>query len=158
MNWWIIPVTLKPAEIDIDRPIETVFRYVTPFRHEQSKRPRLLKREPEGLLLVEFDSQVRGLLGGVKTYRTVERVWLNEPYEIRFQGVEGPLDLLSDRFLFTETRSGTHMRYESSVGLRGSILGWLLCQTYVRIVLGRFMRKHVAELKRNIEAAVPPAA
>ncbi len=154
MNFWVIPVTLKSVEIEINRPREAVFRFVTPFRHEQSKSPRLLSREQDGSLLVEFNSSVKGLLGREKTHRTVERVNLTEPSDVYFSGVEGPLDLLSDHFSFTQTENGTLMRYESTIGLKGSLLGWLICQTYVRAVMGRFMQNHVDVLKQQIEAAV----
>lgn len=148
MSLWVIPVRLKPEQAVLNANPHEAFMKVTSFTRTNSTiGPRVLSREPDGSLIVEFRSAVRGLLGRRKVHVTVERVTLSEPYEVTFQGIKGPLDLLSDRFTFAEAPAGTIFTYESTVGFKGSLLGWLLCQTYVRVVLGRFMRQHVEGIK-----------
>ena len=108
------------------------------------------------MLIVEFRTTVTGLLGGRKTHRTVERVTLSEPSEIRFEGLEGPLDLLRDRISLVEENGGTRLRYESTFGLKGSFLGWLLGMLYVKRVLSRFMQQHLRQLRDSMEGEARP--
>lgn len=77
---------------------------------------------------------------------------LREPEEIRFEGVEGPLDLLQDRFVLRDLDGCTLFRYESTIGITGGIAGWLKGQLFVRPILSRFMRDHSLNLKETIEA------
>ena len=44
--------------------------------------------------------------------------------------MEGPLTLLHDRFLLKVDGNCTLLRYESQVGLRGRLLGWLIARFY----------------------------
>lgn len=112
---------------------------------------RVISRE-DNKLLVEFTSQVRGLLGGHKTYRTVEQVTLYEPEMIDFQGVKGPLPYLHDRFTLEQEEGCTRFRYESEFGVRGWVFGWVIGMVYVRPKLKRFIGEHVEEMKQTIEA------
>ena len=131
-------------------PPEDVYAWVTSFtKNTTPGGSRVLSAEDNGDLICEFVSVVFGLLGRRKVHRTIERVTLEPPNEVRFRGVEGPLDLLSDRFTLQAVEGGTLFRYESTVGLWGSVFGWLLCQTYVRAVLGRFRRDHVAKIREH---------
>jgi hypothetical protein len=148
VSFWVIPVRLPAVEAVVAAPPADVFEWVTSFtQNTTGGGSRVLRREPDGDLTCEFVSVVIGLLGRRKVHRTIERVTLTPPTEVRFRGVEGPLDLLSDRFTLQAVEGGTLFRYESTVGLPGSVFGWLLCQTYVRAVLGRFMRDHVAKIR-----------
>jgi Polyketide cyclase / dehydrase and lipid transport len=148
MSFWVMPVRLPAVEAVVTAPTTDVFEWVTSFTTNTSAGgSRVLSTEENGDLVCEFVSVVVGLLGRRKVHRTVERVTLEPPGEVRFQGMQGPLDLLRDRFTLTEVSDGTLFRYESTVGLPGSVFGWLLCQTYVRAVLGRFMRDHVAKIR-----------
>jgi hypothetical protein len=84
-------------------------------------------------------------------YRTVGWVTLREPEEILFEGVEGPLILLQDRFLLRGENGCTGFRYESVIGMGGSVAGWVLAQRRVRPRVERFMIHHVHQLKATIE-------
>lgn len=152
---WVIPLQLKPAEVYVQAAPADVFARLTAFRDIKLPNawPRVLEQEESGSLLVEFRTAVTGLLGRRKIHRTVERVTIREPDEVLFQGVEGPLDLLHDRLSAEPFEGGTLVRYESTVGLRGSVFGWLLCFLYVRPVLQRFMKQHLAQLKQTVEGS-----
>ena len=152
MSLWVMPLRLKPAEVYVHASQAEVFARLTAFRENKLPNawPRVLEQEASGALLVEFRTAVTGLLGRRKLHRTAERVTIDEPAEVRFEGVEGPLDLLRDRLSAEPFEGGTLVRYESTVGLRGSIFGWLLCLLYVRPVMQRFMAQHLAELKQTV--------
>lgn len=83
--------------------------------------------------------------------RTVEWVTLHEPEAIDFEGVEGPLPFLRDRFELADTGGCTSFRYESTFGLKGWIVGWLIGRRRVKSRLSRFMREHTHVLKATIE-------
>ncbi len=145
-----MPVVLPSVEAIVPASPETVFEWVTAFKENTTGGgSRVLNTEENGDLIVEFVTVVFGLMGRRKVHRTVERVTLESPHEVRFQGVKGPLSVLRDRFTLQEVEGGTQFRYESTVGLPGSIFGWLLCQTYVRALLGRFMSQHVEKIREH---------
>ena len=149
-----IPIRLPPVEVHVHADRRLAFQVITAFdipAKGDGPSSRVLSRE-EDRLLVEFNSPIRGLLGGRKVYRTVERVTLHEPERIDFEGVKGPLSLLSDRFTLEQEGGCTRFRYESKFGVRGWVIGWLIGMLYVRPKLGRFMREHTAEMKETIEA------
>lgn len=148
----VIPIRLDPVEIHIHADRRLAFQVLTAFAAQQSDggSSRVL-REEEGRKLVEFHSAI-STFGGCKTrVRTVEWVTLHEPEAIDFEGVEGPLTLLRDRFVLEDVGGCTRLRYESSFGLKGGLFGWLKGIFYVRPLLSRFMREHARELKRTIE-------
>ncbi len=148
----IIPIRLKRVELHIHADRRLAFQVLTAFgaRQEDGGSSRVLKEEGEWKL-VEFHSVIPTRAGRTTTYRTVERVTLHEPDEILFEGVEGPLDLLKDRFLLTDVAGCTLFRYESTFGIRGGLAGWFRGQLLVRPVLRRFMREHSLKLKKTIE-------
>lgn len=76
---------------------------------------------------------------------------LHEPEAIDFEGVEGPLALLRDRFVLEDAGGYTAFRYESTFGVKGGTLGWVVGRFYVKPLLARFMRQHVRQLKETIE-------
>lgn len=155
MNLWVITYRLKTAEVYVEAGQADVFARLTAFRENELPNawPKVLRREDSGALLVEFRTPVTGLLGHRKVHRTVERVTIDEPVEVKFEGVEGPLDLLQDRLSTEPFEGGTLVRYESTIGLRGSIFGWLLCLLYVRPVMQRFMLQQLAQLKQTVETS-----
>ena len=154
MSLWVIPVRMAPAEVFVQADKQDVFHVLTPFLGSASlEGPRVLAHEPSGALLVEFQTTVTGLFGRRKTHRTIEKVVLHVPDAIEFAGVEGPLALLRDRISLTAEGLGTRVRYESTVGLPGSVFGWLLVRLYVKPVLQRFMRGHLLQLKARLEPA-----
>jgi hypothetical protein len=148
----IIPIRLAPVEVHVHADRRLAFQVLTAFgaRQDDGGSSTVLKDEG-GRKLVEFRSVVAPRRGRQKIYRTVEWVTLHEPHEIRFEGVEGPLDLLQDGFLLQDVDGCTLFRYESTIGLRGGVAGWLRGQLLVRPILRRFMREHTRKLKSTIE-------
>ena len=150
----LIPVRLPPQEVHIHADRRLAYQVITAFGASQGLQgdsSRVLRREDDGRMLVEFRSRVRGLFGRPKLYRTVERVTLHEPERVEFDGVEGSLTLPRDRFLLEVDGNCTRLRYESRFGLRGWVLGWLVSVLYVRTRLNRLMKEHMAEMKGAIE-------
>lgn len=148
---WVIPIRLDPVEIHIHADRRLAFQVLTAFGAKQPDggSSRVLSEE-HGRKLVEFHS-VMPTKAGKKVYRTVEWVTLQEPEWIDFQGVEGPLDLLRDRFVLEDVGGCTRFRYESTFGVRGGIFGWLVGQLRVKPLLRRFMHAHTHALKDTIE-------
>jgi hypothetical protein len=148
----ILPIRVKPVELHIHADRRLAFQVLTAFgaRQDDGSWSTVLKDEGD-TKLVEFQSTVRTLGRRKRPYRTVERVTLREPDEIRFDGVEGPLDLLQDRFLLQNVDGCTLFRYESTFGIRGGVAGWLRGQLFVRSPLRRFMRRHSLKIKKTIE-------
>ena len=153
----ILPIRLTPVERHIHADRRLAFQVLTAFgvRQEDGSSSMVLKAEGDRKL-VEFHSVIptfrHGQKRGQKMYRTVEWVTLLEPEEIRFEGVEGPVDLLQDRFVLQNLDGCTLFRYESTIGIKGGFAGWLKGQILVRPTLSRFMRDHSHRLKETIEA------
>ena len=124
--------------------------FVLPFDHRSSFENGLLGIGDR--LLVEFRTPGRNLLGRRRTYRTIEWVTPHEPHAIEFEGVEGPLSMLCDRFDLTDEGGCTRLTYECEFGLKGWVLGWLVSRMFVRRMLRRMMHEHLEEMKETIEA------
>ena len=150
----VIPVQLLPLEVHIHADRRLAFQVITAFGASPSLgggRSRVLGQDEEGRLLVEFHTPAEGWAGRPRVYRTVEQVTLTEPERVEFEGVEGPLTLLRDRFLLYAEGNCTRLRYESRVGLRGWLLGWVIARFYVRPRLERLMKAHLEEMKEAAE-------
>jgi len=149
----IIRIRLAPVEVHVHADRRLAFQVLTAFgaRQDDGSSSRIL-RDDGDRKLVEFHSLIPTPRDRRKMYRTVEWVTLREPGEILFEGVEGPLDLLRDRFLLEDVGGCTRFRYESTFGLAGGLSGWLRGRFVVGPVLARFMRAHSRKLKDTIEA------
>lgn len=149
---WVIPIRMDAVEIHIHADRRLAFQVVTAFDTAQpdGSSSRVLRDEGHRKL-VEFHSLIPTAAGGKKIYRTVEWVTLHDPEAIDFEGVEGPLDLLRDRFVLDDVAGCTRFRYESMFGLKGWIVGWLAARSRVKPLLDRFMREHARQLKATIE-------
>jgi len=100
---WVIPIRMDPVEIHIHADRRLAFQVLTAFGTAQpdGSASRVLRDEGHRKL-VEFHSLIPTAAGGKKIYRTVEWVTLHEPEAIDFEGVEGPLALLRDRFVLED--------------------------------------------------------
>ncbi|MFQ5860654.1 MAG: hypothetical protein ACE5IG_03780 [Dehalococcoidia bacterium] len=150
----LIPIRLPPMELHIHADRRLAFQVITAFGasvQESGASSRVLSREG-GRLLVEFHTPGHDLLGRKRLYRTVERVVPHEPEQVEFEAIEGPLSLMRDRFVLEDEDGCTCLKYESEFGVKGWVAGWLLGMLYVRPMLRRLMREHLAEMKEVIEA------
>lgn len=149
---WVIPIRMDPVEVHIHADRHLAFQALTAFGAKQPDggSSRVL-REESGRKLVEFHALIPTFTGGKKVYRAIEWVTLHEPEAIDFEGIQGPLALLRDRFVLEEVDGCTRFRYESTFGVNGWILGWVVGRFYVKPLLRRFMREHTRQLKEAIE-------
>ena len=154
MNAWTIPIRMPPARAHMRADPRLAFEVIGAFGTSQpdGSGARVLRTDPGGRLLVEFRTRVPTLRGGNRIQRTVERVTLRSPERIDFEGVEGPLRVLRDRFTFADFDGCTEFTYESTFAIGWSVVGWLIGWLYARPLLGRFMREHVEELRETVEA------
>ena len=149
----MIPITVPPLKVHLHADRRLVYQVVTAFggpSFEEGASTTVLDRDGERLL-VQFDTPAKDFLGRRKTYRTVEWVSAREPDLIEFDGVEGPLPLLHDRFVLAEAGKCTNLIYESEFGVRGGVIGWIFGKLIVMRLMRRMMREHMAELKRSVE-------
>ena len=117
---------------------------------DEGHSSKVLERDDKRLL-VELHSHVRMPFGKRVAYRTVEWVSMERPERINFESVAGPLQLLQNSLALENVGGCTELRYESTFGVRWSVLGWIVGKLYVQPLLGRFMREHLAEMKKLIE-------
>lgn len=152
----IIPIRIEPEEIHIRADRRLAFEVVSAFgatRENNGASTRVLQ-EDGNRLLVEFHTPVKMFFGitMARVYCTVEWVTLHKPDQIDFSLVEGPLQLLEDRFLLEDVEGCTDFRYESTFGVRWSIFGWILGKVWFERCLKQHMRDHLTELRETIEA------
>lgn len=149
---WVIPIRMEPLEMHIHADRRLVFQVLTAFGANQpdGSSSRVL-RDVGARKLVEFHTLIPTGGGAHKVLRTVEWVTLREPDAIDFLGVEGPLHFLKDRFVLEDAAGCTRFRYESTFGLKGWIVGWLVGRFRVKPLLTRFMIEHTRGLKATIE-------
>lgn len=149
----VIPIHLPSLTTHIHADRRLVFQVLTAFGSSNGGlgKTSVLQRDGDRML-VEFHTSARDLVGRERTYRTMEWVTPREPDRIDFEGVEGPLDVLRDRFLLEEVGNCTLLIYESQIGIRGWVFGWLIARLVVRPMMKRMMRKHTQEMKETIEA------
>lgn len=150
----MIPIKLRPAEVHIHADRRLAFEVITAFgaNGPLSQGSSTVLERHDDQLLVEFHTLVQGPFGRRKVYRTVERVTLRPPEAVEFEGVEGPLRRLRDRFVFVEEGGCTRLRYESEIGLGWGPIGWLAGRLLLQPIMQRFMRKHLVEMKETVEA------
>ena len=142
-----MPVRMRPVETHIHADRRLAFQVLTAFgaRQADGGSSRVVKAE-NGRVLVEFHQVV-----GKRLVNTVEWVITKPPEEVRFLGVQGPLKLLEDRFLLADLQGCTQFSYESTIGVAGSIAGWLVARLYVKRIMERFMAEHAEKLKQAVE-------
>ena len=152
MVMWVISIRMEPVETHIHADRRLAFQVLTAFGASQSDGGSTAVLQDEGhRKLVEFRTLIPTAGGSRKMFRTVEWVTPHEPGAIDFQGVEGPLHFLKDRFVLEDAGGCTRFRYESTFGLKGWIVGWLVARFRVKPFLSHFMRAHTRALKATIE-------
>lgn len=154
MGFWFIPIRVPAEEIHVQADRRLAFQVLTAWRAAgpDGKRAARVLEESGDRLLVEFHTSVAMLFGLKMVQRTVEWVTLEEPGHIEFEAVQGPLPVLLCRWTLEEWGNCLRFKYDATVALHGSVLGWVFGVLYVRPTLRRMMWEHLAELKETIEA------
>ena len=145
---------LPPIRLQIDADRDLVFRYITDFGAPSSDggaTSRVLSNEG-GTLLVEFLTPIAVLPRLRKTFRTVERVHLQETAQVDFEEVEGPFAVRRERITLRGEAGRTFLEYEAQLRLKGGILGWLLGVLFIRPLLRKVARGHLQEIKDKTES------
>jgi hypothetical protein len=101
--------------------------------------------------LVEFNSEVTGILKLKRRVRIIEWVTLDEPSSITFEGVSGPLPMLNDLIELDDHGGCTDLRYHSTIGAHGWWLGWPVAKWYAKPIVAKHIRDHTSEIKEAIE-------
>ena len=149
-----IPLRLRSHEVELQADRRLVFEYLTAFGRVDSRdhaTSRVL-RDDGARKLVEFNTEIRDLLGRRRTVRITEWVTLSAPASIDFEAVSGPLAILRDRLELEERGGCTVLRYHSTIGVRGWIFGWIVAALVVRPIADRHTRLHLLEIKEATEA------
>ena len=154
MGLWFIPIRVPTEQINVHADRRLVFQVLTGWSGiglNGKPAPKVLEKDADRLL-VEFHTPVNMPFGIKTVARTVEWVTLKEPEQIDFEGVKGPIPLLLCRWTLDEWGDCSSFKYDSTFGLHGSFLGWIFGMLFVRPLVKRMMREHLAELRDTIEA------
>ena len=149
-----IPLRLRSHKVEIQADRRLVFQYLTAFGRVESGEngtSRVL-RDDGARKLVEFNTEIRDLIGRRRTVRTTEWVTLSAPEAIDFEAVSGPLAILRDRLELEGDGACTVLRYHSTIGVRGWIFGWIVAALVIRPIAERHARLHLLEIKEATEA------
>jgi hypothetical protein len=150
----VVTITLAPIDVPVHADRRLAFQVITAFgagAKDSGESSKVLERGGDRVL-VEFHSPVKGLLGRTKVYKTVEWVTPHEPDRVDFEHVNGPLEVMHDRFLLEEVEGGCMtLRYESEFAVRWWWPGWVIGMLYVRPTLRKMMSKHLMDMKETIE-------
>jgi hypothetical protein len=157
MSWFcVIPIHVPPVETTIHADRRLAFSVLTAFdsvRPSEHGSLRVLERHGDRWL-IEFETVYSLPFGRGSTFVTKEWVTPQPPGQIEFTLAQpsGYLVLLDDRFSLVEDSGSTRFRYESTFGMRGSVIGWVFGKFVVEPLMRRHMRKHVNDMKQLIEA------
>ncbi|MBI2867584.1 MAG: SRPBCC family protein, partial [Chloroflexi bacterium] len=153
-NMGRIEIALPPAEVHIKADRRLAFEVLTAWGSAgpDGKPTSRMIEEQEGRKLIEFRTSVKGIFGRKTVYVTQEWVTTQEPERISFRGHKGPVPVLRDELVLVAEGPCCRLRYESTFALGWGYLGWLLGKLYVTPMMRRFMREHLSEVKRTIEA------
>ncbi|HVM35470.1 MAG TPA: SRPBCC family protein [Actinomycetota bacterium] len=132
-------ISLKRQAIEVDAPRDLVFEVVA------SAGKKI--RDVDGGKVVEFETRWRH-----RSIKTVEEVRLDPPREIRYRWLEGPIQHVDERIVFSPEGPGkTKMTYTGHIGSGRGFIGWVRSYMFVRPVFDRLVREHLKEGKRTAE-------
>ena len=154
MSLWFIRIRMPTAEVHLHADRRLAFQVLTAWSAARPDgRPTAKVLEKSGdRLLCEFYTPVNVIFGLNWLQRTVEWVRTTEPELIEFEAVKAPLPLLLCTWSLEEWGACCLFKYDATIALHGSVLGWVFWVLFVKPMLKRMMNAHLAELKETIEA------
>ena len=151
---WLIHIRVPAAEVRVQADRRLAFQVLTAWGAtgpDGSPTARVLERR-EDSVLCEFHTPVNAFLGLKWVQRTVEWVTFTEPELIRFEAIKAPLPVLLCVWSLDEWGECCLFKYDATIALHGSLLGWIFGIIFIRPMFKRMMQEHLTELKATIEA------
>ena len=154
MGFWFVHIRMPTAQIHLEADRRLAFQVLTAWgalRPDGTPTSKVLERSGDRLLC-EFYTPVRILWRLRWLQRTVEWVTATEPSRIEFEGVKAPVPVLLCAFSLDEWGGGCLFKYDATIALHSSFLGWIFGILFVRPMFKRMMSDHLNEMKATIEA------
>ena len=149
-----MPIRIPAEEIRVRADRRLAFQVLTAWgvgAPGRTPTSRVLERTGDRVLC-EFYTPVRAPFGLSWVQRTVEWVTVREPDLIEFRAIKAPLPLLLCAFSLEEWGDCCRFKYDATIALHGSFLGWVFGVLFIRPMFQRMMREHLREMKETIEA------
>ena len=153
MGLWLIPIRIPTAEVRVQADRRLAFQVLTAWGAAgPDGRPNATVLEKTGdRVLCEFHTPVKAFFGLEWVYRTVEWVTVKEPERIQFEAIRAPLPVLLCLWSLDQWDECCVFKYDATIALHGSLLGWIFGILFIRPMFKRMMREHLVELKTTIE-------
>ena len=153
MGLWLIDIGVPTAQIHVEADRRLAFQVLTAWGAAgPDGRPTSKVLDKSGdRVLCEFYTPAKAL-GISWVQRTVEWVTVTEPELIEFEAVEAPLPVLLCTWSLDEWGDCCLFKYDATIALHGSFLGWIFGVLFIRPMFERLMQEHLVELKATIEA------
>ena len=154
MGLWFVPIRVPTAEVRVQADRRLAFQVLTAWgaAGPDGRPTATVLEDTADRVLCEFETPLRSYFGLKWVQRTVEWVTVSEPERIEFEAVKAPLPVLRCYWSLDEWGDCCVFRYDATIALHGSFLGWIFGFLFIRPMMKRMMRDHVAELKHTIEA------
>ena len=154
MGLWLIRIRVPTAEIRLRADRRLAFQVLTAWgaaRPDGKPTSKVLEKSGDRVLC-EFYTPVKTFLGLNWVHRTVEWATVTEPERIEFEAIKAPLPVLLCTWSLDEWGSCSLFKYDATIALHGSLLGWMFGVLFIRPIFKRMMETDLVELKATIEA------
>lgn len=153
MGFWLIPIRIPTAEVHVQADRRLAFQVLTAWGAagpDGKPTAKVLQKSGERVLC-EFHTPVKAFFGLEWVQRTVEWVTVTEPERIQFEAITAPLPVLVCLWSLDEWGECCVFKYDATIALHGSLIGWIFGILLIRPIFKRMMREHLVELKTTIE-------
>ena len=153
MGLWFIRIRIPTVQVHVEADRRLALQVLTAWgvtgpRGEPTSK--VLEKSGDRVLC-EFYTPVRAF-GRRWMQRTEEWVTVVEPERIEFEAIKAPLPVLLCTFSLDEWGDCCLFKYDATIALHGSLLGWVFGALLIRPMFRRTMREHLAEMKARIES------
>lgn len=154
MGLWLMPIRVPRAEIHVHADRRLAFQVLTAWgaTGPDGRPTAKVLEEQDDRILAEFYTRIEMPAGLRWVQKTVEWVSVREPGLIEFEAVKAPIPVLLCTWSLDEWGECTLFKYDATIALHGSLLGWVFGMLFVRPMMTKMMREHLAEMKETIEA------